>query len=105
MTGPIPDWFPKCFKDLVELDLSFNCLSGGLPRNVHELEYLEEFKVENNFTLGGPLVRRAAAVTIERLWWRGADRAGWVREVVTRLQRVSRSLFRVTARRSRSSLR
>lgn len=56
MTGPIPDWFPKCFKDLVELDLSFNCLSGGLPRNVHELEYLEEFKVENNFTLGGPLI-------------------------------------------------
>jgi len=50
LVGAIPNWLSTCFKDLAELDLSFNQLDGPLPSRSFftELKSLEEFEVGHN---------------------------------------------------------
>ena len=48
LTGSIPTNFAECFPDLGEIDLSYNQLTGELPKEIANNKNLLEFKVENN---------------------------------------------------------
>ncbi|PSC71898.1 carbohydrate-binding module family 1 [Micractinium conductrix] len=52
LTGTIPTGFYTCFPDLIEIDLSYNKLTGTLPKEIALNEQLEEFKVEHNALTG-----------------------------------------------------
>ncbi|KAL4436980.1 hypothetical protein ABPG75_004119 [Micractinium tetrahymenae] len=52
LTGPIPAGFAQCFPELIELDLSYNSLTGTLPREIADNKNLEQFKVEHNQLVG-----------------------------------------------------
>lgn len=52
LTGPIPTGFAQCFPELIELDLSYNSLTGTLPREIADIRALEQFKVEHNVLSG-----------------------------------------------------
>lgn len=52
LTGTIPTGFAQCFPELRELDLSYNRLSGPLPREIAAVQTLEQYKVEHNQLTG-----------------------------------------------------
>ena len=48
LSGPLPDWIPRCFTALAELDFSYNNLTGTVPSSLIDLKLLKEFEVGHN---------------------------------------------------------
>jgi len=80
MTGQIPSEFAQCYPDLLELDLSFNNLTGVIPPEIGNLTKLHEFKIESQARddttmeqgVGGPIPESIGGMTSLR-WMRLHD--------------------------------
>lgn len=54
LTGPFPEWIVECLPQLAEFDMSYNRLSGTLPKSIATVRNLQEIKVEYN-QFSGPI--------------------------------------------------